>query len=711
MNEIVEDFMGKNGFVWWTGVVEELSDPLKIGRVRVRIFGFHSPDKTVLPTENLPWAIPLQPITSAAISGVGTSPTGLVAGSWVMGFFRDGRNAQDPVVMGSFAGIPQDVSDPNEGFNDPNGKYPTQEYIGESDVNRLARGQQTTNTIVDAKRQSRVQGVRTAMGGSWSEPSSQYSAVYPMNNVTVSRAGHVVEIDDTSAAPRIHIYHNSGSFLEMYPDGSVVDKVVGDDYEIDLRNKKIIVKGNATETTDGNKRVLVGGGFSVEVIGNLTTYVHGDHYVHTKGNFYHKVDGTYTVVSVGKALQVAPRIDFNPIGLAPEIFPTMDLLKDVPPSTISTVSTRGNFPEIPLPLQPLNLFNAQKFDTQVATLEKQKATDRRTASQARKSADITSVLPPSPDVSIGSSLNKAEIISQITQSPEEILPQEKNCDEYCSGISQNAEQYEACLGECEKYNESLSAPSIPETGKNADCDLLDGINVGGLLGPLGEAINDVQNAINEVVQGVQDAVNDVVEGVQDAAEGAVQDLLGGSKTFCSKKLTKAASKAYESFVQTGVGPPEPKKEFIKRYLNEKRESGMSALEECQEWCKENPEEFREEFSQQISEEVGIAVPSLPTLPDLGLSISLNIPLPGLPSIPCLGIGIASIAGIAAGIGTGIAVAQGIGGVGGVAAGLVTGAVAGVTVTSAVSTLISPEVVTIEPPPPLPTDTISDAGLF
>ena len=149
--ETVHDHMGKNGFVWFHGVVEDTNDPLKIGRVRVRCLEFHSEDKELIPTEALPWAIVLMPNTSASVSGKGTSPSGLLQGSWVMGFFRDGMAAQDPVVLGTFHGIPQPhwlsdtLSNTEFGFNDPLGVYPNEEYRDESDVNRLARNDESVS--------------------------------------------------------------------------------------------------------------------------------------------------------------------------------------------------------------------------------------------------------------------------------------------------------------------------------------------------------------------------------------------------------------------------------------------------------------------------------------------------------------------------------------------------------------------------------------
>lgn len=105
-----ENIFGKDGFVWFIGVVEDRkNDPDKLGRVRVRIMGYHSDDLEVLPVESLPWAIVMQPTTSAAVSGLGSSPTNLVEGTWVIGFFLDGKEKQQPIVMGTFGGFTQKV--------------------------------------------------------------------------------------------------------------------------------------------------------------------------------------------------------------------------------------------------------------------------------------------------------------------------------------------------------------------------------------------------------------------------------------------------------------------------------------------------------------------------------------------------------------------------------------------------------------------------
>jgi len=98
-------FLGKDGFAWFFGVVEDRKDPLKIGRVKVRILGYHDDDKNVLPTTKLPWATPIQGVTSAAVSGKGWTPLGLVEGTWVFGFFADPGSYQIPMILGSIAGL------------------------------------------------------------------------------------------------------------------------------------------------------------------------------------------------------------------------------------------------------------------------------------------------------------------------------------------------------------------------------------------------------------------------------------------------------------------------------------------------------------------------------------------------------------------------------------------------------------------------------
>ena len=116
----MSEFMGKNGFIWFVGVVEDRADPKHLGRLRVRCLGYHTEDLQKLPTADLPWSHVMNPITSATVSGVGQSPLGAVEGSWVVGFFQDGADAQMPVIIGTLPGIPDSLpdSESKKGFQD-----------------------------------------------------------------------------------------------------------------------------------------------------------------------------------------------------------------------------------------------------------------------------------------------------------------------------------------------------------------------------------------------------------------------------------------------------------------------------------------------------------------------------------------------------------------------------------------------------------------
>jgi hypothetical protein len=99
----MQHFMGRDGFYWFFGKVVDRNDPKTLGRVRVRVFGLHPDDETLVPNDHLPWAMPIMPITSAGVFGVGGMPVGVVEGSNVFGFFADGADAQIPFILGTIA--------------------------------------------------------------------------------------------------------------------------------------------------------------------------------------------------------------------------------------------------------------------------------------------------------------------------------------------------------------------------------------------------------------------------------------------------------------------------------------------------------------------------------------------------------------------------------------------------------------------------------
>ena len=112
------DYLGRDGYTWWIGEVENIKDPSKLGRVQVRILGWYTGHKAKqaytkeMPTKVLPWAQVLLPCDKAQTGSTG-STSELQPGAWVMGFFLDGDEAQLPIVMGAFRGF-QVKEDPSK---------------------------------------------------------------------------------------------------------------------------------------------------------------------------------------------------------------------------------------------------------------------------------------------------------------------------------------------------------------------------------------------------------------------------------------------------------------------------------------------------------------------------------------------------------------------------------------------------------------------
>ena len=315
------NFMGLDGFAWWFGVVENRKDPLLLGRCQVRIHGWHTENLMQIPTQDLPWAHPIMPLSTNT-----STVSSAKEGDMVFGFFMDSDDAQFPVMLGIVPGIPEITPRLDRGFSDQRNlfdlldspkkpltklysqdgsgvkivegaasRYPN--ALNESTVSRLTRNENIEQTIVQEKKQNRVIGV--PIGGldsaTWSEPQTGYAAKYPYNHAFESESGHVVEIDDTPGAERLQMAHRSGTFDEIHPDGTRVTKVVKDKYEIIMSDNNVLIMGDCNITINGDGRVLIKGDATLEVNGNMSTLV----------------DGSYTVQSTGRMQFRAPRIDLN----------------------------------------------------------------------------------------------------------------------------------------------------------------------------------------------------------------------------------------------------------------------------------------------------------------------------------------------------------------------------------------------------------------
>jgi hypothetical protein len=206
--------MGEEGLRWFVGVVVDNKDPKQLGRIRVRVV--NETDDTSIPVSDLPWATPIIPITSASLNGVGRSPTGLLIGSHVFGFYLDGQEKQLPMIWGTYAKLPDGTQNSN-------------------DVPALARG---------------INDIPNKLVGP--EPKSSYAAKYPDNHVTKTKSGHVIEVDDTPDNERIRIIHKTGTYVEVNRTGQRVSKIVDNDIEVVVKDKTVYVSGNCNITVLGS---------------------------------------------------------------------------------------------------------------------------------------------------------------------------------------------------------------------------------------------------------------------------------------------------------------------------------------------------------------------------------------------------------------------------------------------------------------------------
>jgi len=341
-------FMGLDGFVWFTGVIEDRNDPDALGRVRVRCLGFHTEDLNDIPTNDLPWATVMHPVTDPSMQGLGHTPSFLVEGSWVIGFFADAKERQQPIIMGSLPGIPTNRPDYTKGFNDPRNKLSDQiDYVGDpsygpypvdgrqykmpsghelgiSDTNRLGQGQESEdhNSLIDRRynRQTdipiatqpylstvsdeAIQETRTTFEEPHPknilEDADPYpSAQYPFNHVFETESGHITEFDDTPGGERTYRQHSSGTYEEVVANGSKTVKVIGDNYELIMGGSNVYVSGAVNLTIGGDVRHLVKGNYHLEVEGNYTQKIHKN--MRTKigageigGNLEEEIKGTHS---------------------------------------------------------------------------------------------------------------------------------------------------------------------------------------------------------------------------------------------------------------------------------------------------------------------------------------------------------------------------------------------------------------------------------
>ena len=280
--EMFDYGVGIRNPLFFIGVVENIDDKRLEGRCQVRAFGIHGTASQV-PKDSLPWAI----------VGQGGYDANVVpkVNSWVYGMFLDGRDAQQPLILGM---LPTQTLDPIDSVKNGWGTIPDKDGhlvahgsapndSGQPQNSRLARGEYIQETYVLQQEMGRA--VDVPIGGtesSWDEPAPAYNAQYPHNRV-IETATHSIELDDTPGAERIMIHHKSGSFIQIDSRGTTTTKSVSDKYDVMDRKQHVVVGGMSTVTILGNSYVYVKGNKIEEIEGDLQTLVHGNHLLSVGG--------------------------------------------------------------------------------------------------------------------------------------------------------------------------------------------------------------------------------------------------------------------------------------------------------------------------------------------------------------------------------------------------------------------------------------------
>ena len=246
------------------GTVVDTLDPLKLGRVKVKVYSIHDN----IDTKDLGWSQVIMPANTPAIRGIGHS-VNLLAGTLVSLESLDSK-LQEFLVTGTLPTKTDTTTDDT----DINGEAVT---ISTPDNDARVRGE--ANPHIDEPL------------GTY-EPASSYDSVYPYNNVYTTESGHVKEYDDTPGAERIKERHKSGTQYEISANGSKVQRVVSDNYQLVCGhdtvevhgNVRIIVSGHCDLAVAKDLNAQVGGNMSANVTGNTDLLVKGDIDGEVRGN-------------------------------------------------------------------------------------------------------------------------------------------------------------------------------------------------------------------------------------------------------------------------------------------------------------------------------------------------------------------------------------------------------------------------------------------
>ncbi len=362
MNTTDDNFI-LNPSLFFNGIVEERNDPLKLGRVKVRIFGLHDDNFSVLNPDDLPWALILIPTTESGVSGIGTSKGGIPPGTWVFGTYLDGENKQQPLILGSIQGKPSKPEESSSAYKSTNSKedennfkreeelgvdltkgffdqneeflsgYPRPSYSSssEQDHNRLSRSESLDQTIEKLKQLDNEQNIKIAIdrneesAQTWEELNSGRETLYPYNTVNETESGIITERDDTPYTERFHSYFSPGhSYTEIGLQGTGYNfqKTWGDSISVKFSpQEKYFVRGRVDENKDGDVTEQFGKTKTVEIYDTETKYVYDSIKIRACGQINTFAGGDYILMANNNCrFSINNKMDFDISGKYRESF-------------------------------------------------------------------------------------------------------------------------------------------------------------------------------------------------------------------------------------------------------------------------------------------------------------------------------------------------------------------------------------------------------
>lgn len=183
-------------------------------------------------------------------------------------------NTTPLIVSGAGVGVQVHESNLSDDRDAKSVKYPAPEEIGKPSLSDIVTN--VDKTLIQKFRERTPVSAIGANNESWTEPSPAYSAEYPFNHARETESGHVFELDDTPGNERVHIAHRSGSFIEWYPSGTKVEKVVKNNYKLVMSDDHIYVAGKVNIVLESNANIRVVGDCFLQVENNVDAKISGN---------------------------------------------------------------------------------------------------------------------------------------------------------------------------------------------------------------------------------------------------------------------------------------------------------------------------------------------------------------------------------------------------------------------------------------------------